>query len=297
MMDNMIPVCDLHVHSTYSDGTVPPAELIRLAAQTGLSAVALCDHNTVDGLPEFLEAGRDSGVEAVPGVEFSTEYEGRELHILGLFIAPEHYQTVQDLLRQMLERKEKSNRELIQKLNERGLLLDYDRIKASTANGMVNRAVIAAEMVHLGYCATVKEAFKRWLAPELGIFQPAKRLDSLELIGFVRSIGGVSVLAHPFLSLEEPQLRQFLSEAVPAGLDAMEVWYGDYSPEQTRLAESIAKEFHLLPSGGSDFHGANKPGLLMGTGRGTLCVPWLCLENIRLRGKENEKNTKNGGKK
>ena len=279
---------DLHVHSTCSDGTVTPTELIRLAEEVGVSAVALCDHNTVEGLSEFLEAARGSKVEAVPGVEFSTDYEGKELHILGLFITEDAYDSIKSLLSDMLERKEESNRALVRNLNNAGIRLDYDRIKASAA-GVVNRAVIGAEMVRLGYCETVKEAFKNWLAPVHGFFQPPERLETLETIAFIRSVGAVSVLAHPFLSLEEQRLRRFLEKAVPVGLDAMEVWYGEFSPEQTQLAKDIAEEFGLLPSGGSDFHGGNKPGLDLGVGRGKLQVPDFCLELLARRRKEKRK--------
>jgi predicted metal-dependent phosphoesterase TrpH len=279
---------DLHVHSTCSDGTVTPAELIRLAEEVGVSAVALCDHNTVEGLTEFLEAARGSKVEAVPGVEFSTDYEGKELHILSLFITEDAYDSIKSLLSDMLERKEESNWALVRNLNNAGIQLDYDRIKASAA-GVVNRAVIGAEMVRLGYCETVKEAFKNWLAPAHGFFQPPERLETLETIAFIRSVGAVSVLAHPFLSLEEQQLRRFLEKAVPVGLDAMEVWYGEFSPEQTQLAKDIAEEFGLLPSGGSDFHGTNKPGLDLGVGRGKLQVPDFCLELLARRQKEKTK--------
>lgn len=280
---------DLHTHSTCSDGTLTPAELVRLAVDSGVTAMALCDHNTVNGLPEFLEAARGSGVEAIPGVEFSTEYQGGELHILGLFVAPEAYEPVRELLAAMLARKEQSNRALVCGLNEAGLRLDYDRIKASTDGGFVNRAVIAAEMVRLGYCASVSEAFTGWLAPERGIFVPPQRLDALEVIRFIRSIGAVSVLAHPFLNLDETGLRRFLKEAVPAGLDAMEVWYSTFSPEQTRLTESVAREFGLLMSGGSDFHGANKPDIALGRGRGGLQVPGDCLDRLRIRRGKTEK--------
>lgn len=280
---------DLHTHSTYSDGTLTPTELVRLAVDSGVTAMALCDHNTVDGLPEFLKAARESGMEAIPGVEFSTEHGGGELHILGLFIAPEAYESVRELLAAMLARKEQSNRALVRGLNEAGLRLDYGRIKASTDGGFVNRAVIAAEMVRQGYCASVSEAFKGWLAPERGFFVPPKRLDSLEVIRFIRSIGAVSVLAHPFLDLDETGLRRFLAEAVPAGLDAMEVWYSKFSPEQIGLAEHIAREFELLMSGGSDFHGANKPDIALGRGRGELRVPVDCLERLRTR-REKQKN-------
>lgn len=270
--------CDLHTHSLFSDGTCTPAQLIQLAEEAGLGAVALCDHNTVAGLPEFLEAAKESMVEVVPGIEFSTEYEGKELHILGLFIRPEHYDAVNELLEEALELKEQSNRDLIQRLKEAGVHLDYDRIKTEVG-GTVNRAVIAAQMVREGYCESVKEAFGKWLSPEKGFFVPPKRPDAYEVIRFVKSIGAVSVLAHPFLNLKEEELRRFLTKA--EGLDGMEVYYPLFDAAQTALAAQIAAEFGLIKSGGSDFHGENKPDIRIGVGRGDLRVPMKCLEEMK----------------
>lgn len=284
-MPPMENYCDLHVHSTCSDGTLSPAELVSLAAELGLGAVALCDHNTVAGLPEFLAAAAGSGVEGVPGIEFSTEYRGGELHILALFVQPRDYPAVTDRVAQMLRRKEQSNLALVEKLNEAGLSLDYSAIQRN-AGGTVNRAVIAAEMVRLGYCVSIKEAFSRWLSEERGLFHPPKRLDALETIRFIKSIGAVAVLAHPFLNLDEAGLREFLRQAVPAGLDGMEALYPKFSGEQTRLARQIAEEFGILISGGSDFHGANKPDIQLGSGRGELRVPMSCLDALRQRSKK-----------
>ena len=279
----MEPVCDLHIHSTFSDGTLSPAGLIRLAEELGLGAVALCDHNTVAGLPEFLSAAAESTVEAVPGIEFSTDYGNTELHILALFVRPQHYAAVTERVEQLLRRKEQSNIDLVAALGKAGIILDYDAIKAANPGGVINRAVIAAEMVRLGYCESVKEAFSQWLSPERGYFHPPRRLDALETIRFIRSIGAVAVLAHPFLNLDEQGLRAFLREAVPAGLDAMEVYYPKFSDGQTALAQQIAAEFSLLPSGGSDFHGANKPDIRLGTGRNNLHIPCSVLENLARR--------------
>ena len=270
--------CDLHVHSTCSDGTWTPTQLVREAEALGLGAVALCDHNTVAGLPEFLEAARGSGVRAVPGIEFSTDYRDGELHILALFVAPEHYGTIMERVQEMMQRKEQSNLALVAALKTAGIDLDYAAIKAGTPTGAVNRAVIAAEMVRRGYCSSVKEAFRRWLSPEHGYFVPPKRLDALETIRFIRSIGAVSVLAHPFLNLDEAGLRCFLAEA--RDLDGMETDYATFSLEQRVRARAIAEEFGLLSSGGSDFHGENKPDIRMGTGRGDLRVPMACLSAL-----------------
>lgn len=278
----MEKLCDLHVHSHYSDGTCTPAELIALAQQAGLSAVALCDHNTVKGLPDFLAAGQGSGVETVPGIEFSTDYLDVELHILGLFIQPQDYEEITAMTDEMFRRKEQSNRDLVAGLARAGYVLDYDAIKAKTPTGKVNRALIAQEMTNLGYTESVQAAFSSLLKAEHGFYHPPKQIDVFDLIRYLRRIGAVSVLAHPFLNLKTmPQLRAFLEKAVPEGLQAMEVLYPKFSEEQTAAAQQLAEEFGLLPSGGSDFHGTIKPDISIGTGRGNLAVPVAYLEAIR----------------
>lgn len=276
----MAAFCDLHTHSCFSDGTETPAELIRWAEEASLGAVALCDHNTVAGLPAFLEAASGSPVEAIPGIEFSTDYCGKELHILGLFIDPEHYGAINSLLAEALERKDQSNRLLVKKLAQQGLSMNYEAIR-SEANGTVNRAVIAGALVRHGYCTSVKEAFDNWLSPEHGYYVPPKRPDAFEVIRFIKSIGAMAVLAHPFLNLDEGQLREFLSHA--EGLDGMEVYYSKFTEEETELAGKIAEEFGLVKSGGSDFHGANKPDIQIGVGKGNLRVPMEALRQLKTR--------------
>ena len=275
--------CDLHTHSVFSDGTDTPARLIELAAEAGLSAVALCDHNTVAGLPDFLEAAKDSSVEAVPGVEISTDYADKELHILALFVQPQHYAAVTALLAEGDRRKEQSNIDLVAALNAAGYALSYEQIKAKTPQGHINRAHIAAEMLELGYVESVQAAFRTLLSPKHGLYHPPKRIDAYDAIRFIKSIGAVAVLAHPFLSMDEQLLRAFLPRAVEAGLDAMEVFYSKYTEETTLLAVKIAEEYGILPSGGSDYHGGNKPDIAIGIGRGELKIPHRWLNGLKKR--------------
>lgn len=277
----MAAMCDLHIHSNCSDGTDTPGELIRIAEQAGLSAVALCDHNTVAGLDEFTASARGSSVEAVPGVEFSTDWEGHELHILGLFIRPEHYGRVGALVQQMLLEKKRSSEELLAKLRPHGIELRYEEIEQAFPGRNINRAVIAEMLKLRGCCGSVEEAFDRWLSLERGYYVPPERPQALEVIEFIKSIGAVAVLAHPFLNLDEGLLRSFLGQAKPRGLDAMEVYYSKFSPEQTALACRIAEEFELCPSGGSDYHGNNKSGIFMGSGRGDLKIPHKIVEDLK----------------
>ena len=275
--------CDLHTHSVFSDGTDTPARLIELAAEAGLSAVALCDHNTVAGLPDFLEAAKDSAVEAVPGVEISTDYADKELHILALFVQSQHYAAVTALLAEGDRRKEQSNIDLVAALNAAGYALNYEEIKAKTPQGHINRAHIAAEMLELGYVESVQAAFRTLLSPKHGLYHPPKRIDAYDAIRFIKSIGAVAVLAHPFLSMDENLLRAFLPQAVEAGLDAMEVFYSKYTEETTLLAVKIAEEYGILPSGGSDYHGGNKPDIAIGIGRGELKIPHRWLNGLKKR--------------
>lgn len=269
----MAVFCDLHNHSTFSDGTDTPTRLLELAQERGLAAIALTDHNTVAGLPEFLEAAKGKSVRAIAGTEFSTDYKGTELHILGLFLKPEHFAAITELMEGYRQRKDQSNRDLVDKLNAAGYCIDYDEIKNSTPEGQVNRALIAAELTRKGYTESIQAAFKQLLKPQCGYYTPPQLFSPFEIIRFIKSMGAVAVLAHPFLNLKEAELREFLAEAVPCGLDAMETMYSTYDDETTAAAHRVAEEFGLLHSGGSDYHGGNKPHIQMGVGQGNLAVP------------------------
>ncbi len=278
--------CDLHTHSTFSDGTTSPTEIIENAIQLRLSAVALTDHNTIAGLPEFLSAAQryneqnNSPLEAISGIEISTAYNNKELHIVGLFLQPAYFSTVTDFLSNINRQKEESNRNLVHALNQAGYHINYDEIRKHH-QGSVNRAVIASELMKKGYISSVKEAFRWLLIPAAGYYVPPKRLSSLEAISFLKSIHAVPVLAHPFSDLSESELCAFLPEAKKAGLTAMETRYSNYTKEASAKASRIAQEFDILESGGSDYHGKNKPDIFLGVGKGTLKVPYTFVQNLK----------------
>lgn len=265
--------CDLHCHSTFSDGTDTPEQLLQQAQELGLKAIALTDHNTVAGLPDFLEAAKRYDVQAVAGTEFSTVWQGIELHILGLFLKPEDFEEVTQKLEDYNRRKEQSNIDLIRALDAGGYHLDYEKIKGATPNGQVNRALIAAELTLLGYTESNQEAFKKLLDPRCGFYIPPQRFTPVEIISFIKSLGAVAVWAHPLLSLDPRQAEAFLQETQGCGLDGMEVYYSTYDEQTTKTALSLADRFGLCYSGGSDYHGGNKPHIRMGTGKGNLCIP------------------------
>ena len=270
----MNQLCDLHAHSVYSDGTSTPAELITLAKQAGLCAVALTDHNTVSGIPAFLSAAENSGVMPVPGIEVSTDYMGDELHIVGLFKSLDHLAEVEAYVAAYLQRKEQSNVDLCRNLCAAGYEVSYEKIKSATPDGTVNRALIAAELMRLGYVESIKAAFSTLLSKKGGFYHEPQRPEALEVIPKLIEFDAVPILAHPFLSLDEPKLREFLPKAKAVGLVGMETNYSTFSPEQTALAHDLVKEFDLKPGGGSDYHGTNKPDIRIGIGRGNLQVPY-----------------------
>ena len=278
-------LCDLHTHTHYSDGTYSPAELIAEAERIGLAAIALCDHNTIAGLEEFLAAAKDSTVEAIPAVEFSTDYRvdgGKiiELHIVALLVRPAHYDSITKLVAPIAENKKKSNRALIAALQKSGYDITYDEVCAE-GQGNINRAHVAGVLTKKGYTASIQEAFKTVLSPERGFYVEPARLPVFETIEFIRSIGAVPVLAHPFLKLSESQLRTFLDKAKGHGLVGMETLYSTYDEATTALSRAIAREYGLCESGGSDFHGGRKPDISLGTGRGNLAIPYEFLDKLK----------------
>ena len=256
--------CDLHTHSTFSDGTSTPEELVSAAQELGLTAVALCDHNDVDGLPRFLAAARGGRPAAVPGTEISTVFEGTELHILGLFIPERGWEAVRELTARMRRSKEESNLTLERRLRAAGYALDYAVMRAANPDGYLNRAHFAAELTRLGYTSSIDDAFRTLLAPGAGFYEPPRLTDALEAVSLLREIGSVPVLAHPLLKLDAAGLRRFL-------------------PGASRAAERLRR----LPCGGDGKGGpglgaaARVPAPLPG-GEGTAGeIGQLIIENIK----------------
>lgn len=264
--------CDLHTHSIYSDGTWTPEEIIAEAKRLGLT-VALTDHNTVAGLPEFMAEAKRQAVTAVPGVELTAEYSGKELHLVGLFVPPEHYDALEKLAQDFIVQKEISNMEMIRRLNTDGYMIDYAQIKGRTPNGNVNRAHVAVALMEKGYVSSVREAFDTLLGDSLGYYVHPHRMQLTDAIKALRQMKILPVLAHPLKDLTEARLRELLPAAIEAGLLAMETMHSSYDEKTIALASRIAEEFGLLPSGGSDFHGKAKPDVFLGVGRGQTCVP------------------------
>lgn len=264
--------CDLHAHTCHSDGSYTPTELAREAKERDL-IIALTDHNTVTGLPEFLREADRLGLIAIGGTELSCVYEGREFHLIGLFIEPEYYEELESLCIDYHRLKEASNIYLIDRLREAGYDLDYEKIKSKNVKGNVNRAHIAEELLKLGYVSSVNEAFDRLLDEKCGYYIPPKRLELVSGVEFLCRIGATPILAHPLKETGPDKLRLMLPELVKAGLVGIETMHSSYSDEKIAQSKEIAAEFGLLESGGSDFHGIMKPGVMLGVGKGNLDIP------------------------
>lgn len=274
-------ICDLHVHSTFSDGTLTPAELVYLAEKQNISAVALCDHNTVDGLSAFINAGKNSDVITIAGIEISTEFNNKERHILGLFLPEEKYDEISHMMGKIKVFKEESNEILVRNLRNGGYMIDYDEIKSKNAGAYINRAHIAKALVEKGYFESINEAFAKVLSPDGQFYTPSKRFKALEIIQYLSSIGAVPVCAHPFLGMDTDEVDKFLESAKQNGLVGMETIYSEYDQETQKTAQMLAEKHGLLQSGGSDFHGDNKPDISMGTGKGNLVIPYEFYEELK----------------
>ncbi len=248
--------CDLHTHSTFSDGTCTPSQIVELAKQTN-RIVALTDHNTVAGLPEFISQAQKLGVTAVGGVELTTEYKGKELHLLGLFVPQTCYDTIEAWTHAFRNNKEVSNRQTIHRLQADGFVIDYDDLVKKNGN-YINRAHIADALCQAGYVRSVSDAFASLLGEEHGYYCPPPRPSVWEALTLLRQVQAVPVLAHPLKDLTENSLCRLLEDAVPNGLIGMEIYHSSYDENQSKTAAEIAKAYALLPSGGSDFHGDRK---------------------------------------
>ena len=274
-------ICDLHTHSNCSDGTLTPEELVALAETQNISAIALCDHNTVDGLSDYMKAAENSKIIAVNGIEISTEYNGTELHILGLFLPEDKFEEISDMMSRIKVFKEESNKKLVENLRADGYLIDYDEIKDKNGGAYINRAHIAAELIEKGYFTDRKEAFDTVLSPDGGYYVPPERFKALEIIRYLDSIGAVPVWAHPFLDMNAEEIDAFLPVAKAHGLAGMETRYSLYDEETQKTAEMLAEKHGIKQSGGSDFHGSNKPDISLGTGKGNLEVPFEFYKNLK----------------
>lgn len=274
---------DLHTHSTASDGTYSPAELVRLAKEVGLSALALTDHDTVEGLKEALAEARELGMTFVPGVEISVKFEGPgHCHILGYFVDPDS-SVLTETLDLLQKARGERNRKMVARLQALGVDITLEELE-ELAEGEIGRPHFATLLVKKGVVKSVEEAFERYLRKGAPAYVPKARLTAEEAFSAIKSAGGLVVLAHPIhLRLSPEDLDRYVAELKTLGLDGIEAYYTEHSREFTALCLEMAGRYDLVPTGGSDFHGHNKPDIKLGRGFGNLRVPDECYERLRRR--------------
>ena len=246
---------DLHAHSTTSDGKLRPSEVVLLAAQTGLRALALTDHDTTDGIVEAQLAGRDLGIEVIAGVEINSEGEHGDAHILGLLIDPAE-PALQEQLVAIRDARVGRAKGMLKKLAAMGMSVEWARVQAIAGDAVsIARPHIARAMVEAGHVATVQEAFDKYISNDGPAYVNRLRLTMSEAIGVIHAAGGLAVLAHPAHS----ELVHLIPQLVEAGLDGVEVYYPAHTPEQQSELLEIAARYNLVVTGGSDFHSPDDP--------------------------------------
>ncbi len=254
----MPSTADLHMHSTISDGRLSPTQLLDLAQRNGVRIMSLTDHDIVDGLPEAFEAAsRFPGFTLIPGIEMSTDVPGNEVHILGHFIDWQR-QDFRGRLNALQESRLGRARKMVAKLNELGMPIEWEDVQ-SYAEGAVGRPHIALALVDAGHCATVNEAFDRFLSRNGPAYVERERLEPEEVVELIRSVGGLATLAHPRELYAAGGLDDLLTRLKKAGLTGMEVYYQDYEPDEIETFRLLAEKFGFLTLGGSDYHGLGGP--------------------------------------
>jgi 3',5'-nucleoside bisphosphate phosphatase len=259
-------IVDLHVHSSASDGSYPPAEVVRYAKEGGLTAMALTDHDTVDGLPEAVAAGERYEVEVIPGVEISARYPGGTMHILGLFV-DYHNGRLDERLAVLKQARLDRNPQIIAKLNDLGIPITMAQVDKISGGGQVGRPHIARALMEMGYIKNLQEAFDKYLGWHKSAYVSKFRFPPDQALAMIREAQGIPVLAHPFtLGLGSAYaLKNLIIELQGLGLAGLEVYYSEHTPEQEALYLKLARELDLLVTGGSDYHGLNKPEIMLGS--------------------------------
>ena len=267
---------DLHTHSNCSDGTYSVKELMDYAHEKNLAAIALTDHDTVDGLKEAEAYVKEKypDMEFVPGIEFSTVEEGKDVHIVGLYI-DHHNEEFKKKLGQFIDSRTVRNKKMCRKLSEEaGIPISYEELTGSFPGAVLTRAHYAKFMVDRGYAKSRNEVFDKYIGDNCPYYVEREKTSPEEAISYVLEAGGVPVLAHPILyHLSDRKLDALVARLKNAGLKGIEAIYSTYSPSEERQIKELALKYDLLISGGSDFHGANKPKIDLGTGMGKLFLP------------------------
>lgn len=284
---------DLHVHSNCSDGTMTPSELVHHAFECGLTAFALTDHDNTDGLAEAAKAAESYPVEIIPGIEFSTEYLGRDIHIVALepdWTHPDFQNQLQFYRAERLRR----NQKMIDRMAADGIDISYEKMVLSFTETVWTRAHFARYLADHGYVKEMWDAFDTHIGDHCKYFIPREKVSPIEITEFITRFHGIPVLAHPFqYHFSDEELETLIQKLQSAGLIGIEAYYSTHTVEQTEQILSLTRKYGLCPSGGSDFHGTNKPTIALGSGKQNLCITYEIIENLRRKRDEHHCDTTN----
>lgn len=261
---------DLHCHSTASDGTLSPSQVIALAVRNGLSALALTDHDTVAGVPEAADAARKAGLDFLTGIEISCDVpKPATMHLLGYGVDP-HSPVLLGMSKRLIDARNDRNPRIIQRLNELGVAVAMPEVEAEAGGDVVGRPHIAAVLVRKGYSSSIRQAFDRYLGQGGAAYFDKERLPPRQAVGLVRQSGGVAVLAHPvqLRTENDAQLERIIKDLKDSGLVGLEVLHSDHDLALVEKYSRLADRYGLLKTGGSDFHGSNKSQIDLGLANG-----------------------------
>lgn len=272
---------DLHVHSNASDGTLTPSEVVHLALQKNLAAIALSDHDTVKGVPEAISAAEGTTLEVVPATELSCYYRNVEIHVLGLFV---DYKDAdfQAKLEELEQERMQRNLDMIALFQRDNISITLEELQAGNPRSVITRAHFARVLVEKGYCKDKNAAFDRYVGVGCPYYLPKPQITPELSLPLITKAGGIPILAHPMLyKLGYRQVEELIQYLIPLGLKGIEAYHSSNNISQSDKLRSLALKYHLVVSGGSDFHGANKPDIELGTGRGGLRITESILDAIK----------------
>lgn len=273
---------DLHLHTTASDGVLSPSEIVRYAKAKGLQAIAITDHDTIEGLEEGLSEGEKIGFEVIPGIEISAEHSPGSMHILGFFLDI-HHPLLIEKLKYLQKARAERNPKIVEKLNRLGVDITFEEVLKASGGGQVGRPHFANVLLEKKYVRSFQEAFDRFLKKGASAYVDKFRFTSKEALYFIKETNGIAVLAHPnTLGMGGySELEKLILQLVEEGLKGIEVYYPEHSSSEVDQYKTLAERHGLLITGGTDYHGIEKNGLDIGVGKGQMKIPYTMVENLK----------------
>lgn len=272
---------DLHVHSNASDGTLSPSEVVELALKKDLAAIALSDHDTVKGVPEAVKAAEGTSLEVIPATELSCYYNKIEIHVVGLFVDHQNPDFLAELDRLEAARMQR-NLDMIELFRKDGIEISLEELQAGNPGSVITRVHFARVLTEKGYCKDKNAAFKQYVGVGCPYYLPKPQVTPELSLPLITQAGGIPILAHPNLyNMGWNEIETLVQTLLPLGLKGIEAYHSSQNISQSDKLRSMAAKYHLVVSGGSDFHGANKPDIDLGIGRGNLHITEAVLDRIR----------------